>query len=94
MKTSDRRAALSRRWERSLQLPDGSLAVLPRIELSGNRRLLLEGCRGIAEYDEGCICLQTGLGIVRLTGDTLCLHRLNPDCAVITGRFVSLEFLG
>lgn len=94
MKTSDRKEALSRRWERSLQLPNGVLTTAPRMELTGNSRLLIEGCLGIAEYDEGCICLQTALGVVRLIGQSLCMHRLNPVCAVITGQIVSLEFLG
>lgn len=93
MKASDRKEALSRHLERSLQLPDGLLTTLPRLELSGNRRVLIEGCTGIVDYDEDRICLRTAVGTVRFFGRSLCMHRLNPTCAVITGRLLSVEFL-
>lgn len=93
MKASDRKEALSRHLERSLQLPDGLLTAMPRLELSGNRRVLIEGCTGIVDYDEDRICLRTAVGTVRFFGRYLCMHRLNPTCAVITGRLLSVEFL-
>ncbi len=93
MKPSKPNKALSRQVERSLQLPDGALASLPRLELSGNRRVLIEGCRGIAEYDDDRICLRTTAGVIRFLGDELRMHRLNPECAIITGQLLSVEFL-
>ena len=92
MKASERKQALSRHLERSLQLPDGLLATLPRMELYGNRRVLIEGCTGIAEYDEDRICLRTDSGTIRFLGRSPCMNRLNPTCAVITGRLLSDEF--
>ena len=38
------------RVEKALELPVGSLSSAARIELSGNRRAVVEGCRGIVEY--------------------------------------------
>ncbi|MBP3435572.1 MAG: YabP/YqfC family sporulation protein [Clostridia bacterium] len=93
MKASKRKEVLSHHLERSLHLPDGVLTTLPRMELSGNRRILIEGCKGIVEYDEDRICLRTEVGTVRFLGRSLYMHRLNPACAVITGRLLSVEFL-
>ena len=93
MKASERKEALSRHLERTLQLPNGLLSKQPRMELSGNRRVLIEGCNGIVEYSEDRICLRTDIGTIRFMGRNLCMHRLNPSCAVISGRLLSVEFL-
>ncbi len=93
MKASKQREALSRHLERSLHLPDGLLSTAPRMELSGNRRVLIEGCLGIETYDEDRICLRTTVGTVRFLGRELCMHRLDPACAVIAGRLLAVEFL-
>lgn len=88
-----KRKAVAEKAERMLRVPTGVLAAVTRMELSGNRRVLIEGCRGIVRYDEDVIELRTVDGTVRFTGRELCMTNLNPACAVITGRFVSLEFL-
>lgn len=93
MKGSERKQALYRRIENTLDLPTGVLTTAPRIELSGDRRVLIEGCQSILECDEDSIRLRTAMGIVRFTGRELCMHCLTPEHAVITGRLASVEFL-
>lgn len=87
------RAAVSSKVEKALDLPVGVLSNVSRIELSGNRQVLVEGCQGIVKYDEDQIQLRTTGGVIRFTGRELCMSSLNPACAVITGRLLSLEFL-
>lgn len=76
-----------------LDLPMGALAKATRMEMSGNRRIIIEGCQGILEYNEDCIRLRVCEGVLRLFGRELCMNCLNPACAVISGKIVSLEFL-
>ncbi len=87
------RAAISAKMEKVLDMPVGVLSEAARIELSGNRQILVEGCQGIVKYDEDQIQLRTVSGTIRFTGRELCMTSLNPACAVITGRLLSLEFL-
>ncbi len=93
MKHKKRTVALSRSLETALDLPIGVLTEAPRMELSGNRHAVVEGCESILEYGESCIRLRTAAGIVRITGCALQMHCRTPEHAVITGRFLSLEFL-
>lgn len=93
MKEKDHIAGLPRRVENALDLPVGVLTAAPRIEFSGNRRALIEGCESILEYNEDCIRLRTAIGVIRLSGRELCLHCRTSEHAVITGRFLALEFL-
>lgn len=87
------RAAVSSKLEKALDIPVGALSKAARMEVSGNRQVLIEGCRGIVKYDEDQIQVRTADGTVRFTGRELCMTSLNPACAVITGRLLSLEFL-
>lgn len=87
------RAALSSTVEKALDIPTGALSKAVRMELCGNRQVLIEGCRGIVKYDEDQIEVRTAEGTVRFTGRQLCMTSLQPACAVITGRLLSLEFL-
>ena len=54
---------------------------------------MVEGCRGILEYEEGVIRLNTTSGIVRFMGRDLTMNCLTEDSAVVTGFILSVEFL-
>lgn len=84
---------LTERVENALELPTGSLSNIARIELTGNRRAVVEGCRGILEYDDGIIRLNTCSGVVRFVGRDLSMSCLTEDNAVVTGTLLSVEFL-
>ncbi|MBQ9862041.1 MAG: YabP/YqfC family sporulation protein [Clostridia bacterium] len=89
----EKRAAIAKKVENTLDIPVGVLSRAARMEVSGNRQVLIEGCRGIVRYDEDQIEVRTADGTVRFTGREMCMTSLNPACAVITGRLLSVEFL-
>lgn len=89
----ERRAAISSTVEKTLDIPCGVLSNAARMEVSGNRQVLIEGCRGIVKYDEDQIEVRTAEGTVRFTGRQLCMTGLNPACAVVRGKLLSIEFL-
>lgn len=85
---------VTRRVEQALELPEGALGNCARLEMAGNRRVVVEGCRGIPgirgrahppEHDEP--------GTIRFMGRGLVMNCLTDDCAVITGFLLSVEFL-
>lgn len=63
------------------------------MEWTGNRRVVMEGCRRVLEYEEDCIQLETEDGVVRFMGQQLRVDCLITGCAVVTGTVLSLEFL-
>ena len=65
---------------------------LCHIELEGNRDLLLDGCKGIMEYEEGRIKICTDTVIVSITGDELIIRAFTQEQIVISGKILSLEF--
>ena len=43
----------------ALQVPAGAVSVLPRMEFCGNREVTIDGSKGVLEYDENLIRINT-----------------------------------
>lgn len=78
---------------RVLDLPVDLVAGMAHLEFSGNREVVVEGCRGIAEYDENIVCLKMDKMTVRFMGRGLELRNFTDHSAIIDGFISSVEFL-
>lgn len=76
----------------SLDLPLSVVSDLSYMEILGNNRVVLDGCKGILDYDDDSVCLSLSKGTVRFSGDGICFRALNCEQAVITGKIYTIEF--
>ena len=63
-------------------------------EFFGNKQVIIDGCKCVINYTEGCIELalhDTGL---RITGAELVMQSFLGEQAVITGVIAGAEFFG
>ena len=81
------------RLDAALELPPGAMGNGVRMELNSNREATIDGCKGVLEYDENVVRLNTGQGQVRLTGRGLVIRTLSQNQAVVEGFILSIEFL-
>lgn len=77
----------------ALELPKEILLNLPLISFIGQEEVTIENYKGILEYSEETVRIGTAAGILRLTGQGLCLKQLSAECMVVTGRVERMEFL-
>ncbi len=82
------------RAERTLGLPTGVLTSGVRLEITDNRRAVIEGCKRIVRYEEDEICVATATGCVRFRGRGLCMAARTGEQAVVTGKLLSIEYEG
>ena len=54
--------------EQTLDLPEILSPGVPHIEMQGNREIIIDGCRGILEYDEDRIKLNAGSLVISFQG--------------------------
>ncbi|MDR3643552.1 MAG: YabP/YqfC family sporulation protein [Clostridia bacterium] len=87
------RAPLLAKAARALELPADITTGAAHLELSGNREAVVDGCRGVLEYDENVIRLNTGAVAVRFCGRGLSIRSLTRDSAVVEGYITSIEFI-
>lgn len=64
----------------------------PCIELSGNRELLIEGSKGVLEYTDESVRVNTGGMILTVEGRELNLRCISDSALIIDGFMTSLSF--
>ena len=64
------------------------------LEVEGNRRAILSGCKGILAYTEECVKMRTANGAVAVYGRQLEMGCMTADGATVTGCLQRIEFEG
>ena len=77
----------------ALELPPGLLGGGAHIEIDGGREAIVDGCRGVLEYEECLIRLNVGDQQVKFTGQKLMIRSLTASQAQIEGSIESIVFL-
>ena len=66
---------------------------MTQIQLISNREALVDGCKGVIEYNEDFIRLNLGNMTVRFTGRGLQLRSMSEESLIIHGFIQSLEYI-
>mgnify|MGYP005837179771 CR=1 len=82
-----------RNFAKCFQMPAAVLPGGSRMELNGNREVIVEGCGGVMEYSEETVRVKTGRLVAKFTGRNLKIKCLTGDSLVVEGFITKLEFL-
>lgn len=66
--------------------------VPTHMEINGNREAVVEGCRGVLEYDTDIVRIKTNKGAVKFSGRGLVIKCLTVDSLVVNGFITCIEF--
>lgn len=83
---------MGQRLQWAMELPDGMLTGATFMEIEGDSRLVITGCKGIHTYSEECIRLCTANGYVSFYGRDLEMGCLSADGATVSGHLQRIEF--
>ncbi len=75
------------------KFPLGAMMDLSHFEINSNREVIIEGSKGILQYDENIIRVNMGKMIVSFNGRKLSLKCLETDSLIIVGFITSIEFI-
>lgn len=81
-----------RKIEALLDIPMELSTDNPKITIMGFEKLLVENHKGILEYQDYFIRLNTYIGIININGFNLNLEEMNNDDLIITGKIDSIDF--
>lgn len=87
-----KREALAKKVADELQFPEGALIDTYRIEFNGSSEVVVEGCKGIVEYDESVVALNLGPCVARFHGTGLEISNFFEEQAVLKGTVLAMEF--
>lgn len=72
---------------------NAAASVLPLVEITDDRRVLIEHHQGVVAYSPGEICIRVRFGLVRIWGANLFLAKMNTEQVVICGCIAGIELL-
>ena len=85
-----KRNALSR-IDRILEMPQEVYTDVPKITITGFNEMIIENFKGILEYEEYYIRINTSLGIININGFSLKLENMTKDDIKVTGKIENIE---
>ncbi len=77
---------------KTIDMPAGGLSGGAHIELFSNKEAVVDGIKGVVEYNDCYIKLNTGKGAVEFWGTGLEISSLDINGLVISGNISKLEF--
>ena len=74
-----------------LEIPKEVYTNEPKLVIIGFNELIIENYKGILEYEEFYIKLNTFIGIININGFNLKLEKMTEDSLKIIGKIESLD---
>lgn len=87
------RVSLKEKFAEMLELPKDVVLNIPRVTLVGDHDMMIENFKGIMEYEDGRIRVNTGSGVVKVTGVRLLIREITSEDIIISGEIRALEFI-
>ncbi len=76
-----------------MEIPKEIVVDLPLISMTGNEELTIENYKGVIEYSEERIRINTAKGVIKIEGKNLLLNEITDDDIGVTGTILKLEFM-
>ena len=77
--------------DKILEMPTEVCTNMPKITIIGFNELILENYKGILEYEDFYIRINTYIGIININGFNLNLEKMTNDDIKITGKIENIE---
>ena len=74
-----------------LEMPEEVCSNIPKITITGFNELILENYKGILEYEEFFVRINTHIGVVNINGYGLSLENMTNDDIKVRGKIESLD---
>jgi len=77
--------------DKILELPQEVCSNIPKIIITGFDEMIIENFKGILEYEEFFVRINTHIGIVNVNGYNLNLENMTNDDIKVTGKIESID---
>ena len=82
----------ARKLDEILEIPVELSTNNPKITIVGFERLLIENYKGILEYQDYFVRVNTYIGIININGFNLQLEEMTSDDLLIIGKIENVDF--
>lgn len=92
MRDNNKRKSKMNRLDAILEMPKELSSNEPKVTILGFNQMLIENYKGILEYQEFFIRINTYMGIMNINGFNLDLSEMTTDDILVTGKIESIDF--
>ena len=75
-----------------LEFPEEISKYEPKITIIGFKKIMVENYKGILEYENFFVRLNTTIGVLNINGFNLSLNEMTDEDLIITGNIESIDF--
>ena len=75
-----------------LDIPREVTTNTPKIVVTGFDEILIENYKGILQYEDFFVRINTHIGIININGFNLKLNQMSDDDILISGKIENLDF--
>lgn len=75
-----------------LEFPEEISNNEPKITIIGFKKIMVENYKGILEYENFFVRLNTTIGVLNINGFNLNLNEMTDEDLIITGNIESIDF--
>ena len=79
------------RINRMLEIPQEVYSNIPKIVITGFDEMVVENFKGILEYEDYYVRINTHIGIINVNGFDLKLENMSNDDIKVTGKIESFD---
>lgn len=79
------------RIDRLLEIPQEIYSNVPKITITGFNEMIIDNFKGILEYEDYYIRINTSLGIINVNGYELRLENMTNDDIKVTGKIEKFD---
>ena len=80
-----------RKIDKILEMPKEICSNIPKFTITGFEEIIIENYKGILEYEEFYVRINTYIGIVNINGYSLNLETMTNDDIRVTGKIESID---
>ena len=80
------------RLGRVLEVPEEVSVNVPKLTILKFEEVLIENYKGILEYQDFFVRIQTFIGIININGFKLTLEEMTSDDLIVKGKIESIDF--
>ncbi len=86
-----KRIKSNNRIDKILEMPKEVYSNVPKIIITGFEEMIIENFKGILEYEDFFVRINTFIGIVNINGYNLSLENMTDDDIKVQGKIESIE---
>ena len=87
-----RKKSVKDRISKALEVPEEVSLRVPKLTILKFEELLIENYKGILEYQDFFVRIQTYIGIININGYQLSLEEMTVDDLLVKGKIESIDF--